>query len=312
MDRTKILKGPAKIEFGDETFYSRGDVSVTFASALFEKSSAAYGRHGQGVEDKQVTVAFTPVTYTAAQAALLCPYATTAIGTSIYGATDAPLVITPINGQPLTIANAAVTTPPGMRFSAIQALWSGDVTFTGLVANEADPGLAASYYSWGTLASGEDIGADWDPAKDIYLPYGGTYKTVDYAGLNGFAIEFDLSLTPYKPDNHGTVDMHMQAHTANVTFVPSGASEAEIETLISNFGLAIGASATTGDFVIAGPDEGDLQFTLKNATPGPENARAYGAEADRIGEVTLEAQRRVNAGALTALYEFGEVPASGS
>jgi hypothetical protein len=308
LDRTKILRGPAKITFNSQTFFSRGDVTVTFATALFDKASAAYGRHGQGVSDKRVTVAFTPVTYTAAQAAVLCPYPATAVGASIYGAADSPMVITPISGQPLTIANAAVTTLPNMRFSAIQALWSGDVTLTGLCANNADPALPASYYTWGTLATGVNIGSDWLPGNDLYLPYVGTRGGTDYQAREGFAINFNLNLSEYKPDNLGTVDMFLIDHTASLSFIPAGNTEAEIESLVSNFGLKIGAGATPADWVLAGPDAGDLLFTLKNATPAAENTRTYGQDADRFGELTFEAQRSVNAGAPVALYSFGTVP----
>lgn len=309
LDRTKILRGPCKIEFGGQTFHSRGDVTATFSTPLFDKSSAAYGRHGQGVEDKRVAVSFTPVTYTAAQAALLCPYASTAIGASIYGATDTPLVITPINGRPLTLANAAVTGMPGMAFSAIKALWSGDVTLTGLCANNADPALAASYYTWGNSDTGVNIGQDWVPADDLYLPYKGTHSATDYEALEGFTIAWTLNLSDYKPDNLGTVDMFLIDHTATLTFVPAGNTEAEIDALVDNFGLAIGAGATGADWVLAGPDTGDLRFTLKNTTPGADNERVYGQDTDRFGELTFEAQRSVNAGATVALYTFDTVPA---
>ncbi|MGZ0657100.1 hypothetical protein ACWPKS_15965 [Coraliomargarita sp. W4R72] len=308
IDRSTILRGPCKIAYDDETFFSRGDVSVKFSTPLFDKVSAAYGRHGQGVEDKMVEVSFTPVTYTADQAAVLWPYASTAIGASIYGATDKPLVITPINGQPLTIANARVTSIPDMVFSPIQNFWGGDVTFTGLCANDSDPTLVASYYSWGTAASGVNIGANWDPSKDLYLPYSMTHNSVTYEAYDGFKVSGGLSLSPVKPDNYGTVDMTLTSHAPTLAFKPIGKTEAQIETLFSKFGIAIGASATGHDIVLAGPNEDDLQFTLSNCTPGADDERSYGPEADRLGELTFEAQRAVTAGVPDALYAFGTVP----
>jgi hypothetical protein len=309
LDRTTILKGPCKITYDSETFFSRGDVVVRFSTPMFDKVSAAFGRHGQGVEEKRIEVSFTPVTYTADQAAVLVPFASLAIGGAIYGATDKPMVITPVNGQPLTIANAAVTNPPGMRFSTIQSLWAGDVTFVGLCANDSDPNAAASYYTWGSAATGADISSGWVPADDIYLAYTGTYKTVDYEAKEGFAVEFDLQLEEFKPDNLGTVEMFLTSYIARLTFMPVGLTEAQAETLYSNFGTAFGANKTGGDFVIAGPDEDDLQFTLKNATPGPENERTYGTpESERIGELTFESQRTVSGAGLDPLFLFGTVP----
>jgi hypothetical protein len=295
LDRTTILRGPCKVAYDSQTFYSRGDVTVTFSSPLFDKSSAAYGRHGQGVSDKRVTVSFTPVTYTAAEAAVLWPHASTAIGASIYGSTDTPLVITPISGQPLTVANAAVTGMPDMVFSPIQNFWAGDVTFTGLLAISSDPALVASYYAWGTVASGVNIGSEWTPGNDIYLPFSGTYNGVTFEAMEGFRIAANLNLADVQVDALGTVDMTLSSHNPTLTFRPVGKTEAEVESLL-NFGLAIGAGQTAHDFVLAGPDTGDLQVTLAGCTPGADQSRAYGNESDRIGEVTMEAQRTITGG----------------
>jgi len=300
LDRTKILRGPCKIEFAGETFFSRADVTVKFSTPLFDKSSAAYGRHGQGVEDKLIEVSFTPVTFTPAEAAVLWPHASTAIGASIYGAVDTPCVITPIIGQPLTLANAAVTSMSDLAFSPIQAFWAGDTTLTGLIANSADPAAIASYYAWGTVASGVDISAQWDAAKDIYLPYSAAYNAATWQAMEGFKVSANLNLAAVKVDSCGTVDMTLSSHNPTLTFKPVGKNEADVEAL-TNFGLAIGASQALKDIVLAGPDSGDLSFTLADVTPGADNDRMYGNEADRIGELTLESQ------APTARYTFGTV-----
>lgn len=300
LDRTKILRGPCKIAFGGQTFYSRGDVSVKFSTPLFDKSSAAFGRHGQGVEDKRIEVSFTPVTFTAAQAAVLWPHASTAIGSSIYGAADAPCVITPIIGQPLTLANAAVTGMSDIVFSPIKNFWAGDTTLTGLIANSADSDAIASYYAWGVDAAGVDISAEWDATKDLYLPFEGTYNAATWQAMEGFKLSPNLNLADVKVDALGTVDMTLSSHNPQLTFKPAGKNEADVEAL-HNFALAIGASQTVKDFVIAGPDSGDLSVTLKDCTPGADHDRMYGNEADRIGDLTLECQ------ASTARYTFGTV-----
>jgi len=300
LDRTKILRGPCKIEFAGETFYSRADVTVKFSTPLFDKSSAAYGRHGQGVEDKLIEVSFTPVTYTAAQAAVLWPHASTAIGVRIYGAVDTPCVITPITGQPLTLANAAVTSMSDLAFSPIQGFWAGDTTLTGLLANNADPSAIASYYAWGAAASGVDISAQWDAAKDLYLPFTAAYNTATWQAMEGFKVSANLNLAAVKVDALGTVDMTLSAHNPTCTFKPAGKNELDLEAL-TNFGLAIGSSQALKDIVLAGPDSGDLSFTLAAVTPGADQDRVYGNEADRIGELTLESQ------ASSQRYAFGTV-----
>ena len=306
LDRTKILRGPCKIAFAGETFYSRADVTVKSSTPLFDKSSAAYGRHGQGAEDKLIEVSFTPVTFTPAEAAVLWPYASTAIGASIYGATDTPCVITPIIGQPLTVANAAVTSSPDMVFSPIKNFWSGDVTIVGLLANNADPSAIASYYAWGVAASGVNIGTAFDPTKDMFLPFTGTYNGASFEAMEGFTVSANLNLSEVKVDSLGTVDMTLSSHNPTLTFKPAGKNEADVEAL-HNFGLAIGAGQTTRDFVLAGPDTDDLLFALKGCTPGADQDRMYGNEADRIGDLTFECQRTLTAGVLDALYTFGVV-----
>ncbi|MEO0510547.1 MAG: hypothetical protein AAF065_11885 [Verrucomicrobiota bacterium] len=313
IDRTLVKRGPCICTYKGQIFFSRGDVTINLDTPMFDKTSAGYGRHGQGLSDKRLTVELQPITFTSAEAAVLVPYASAGIGSSIFGAADSPLVIIPLisdDDQILTIANAAVTTEPNLRFSSQRPLWDSNVTFTGIVGNNLVAALESSYYAFSTKTGGETPGSTWDPTKDIYLPFAGTFGGTSYEALEGFGVTFNSSFSELKPDNNGTTDMFLQTHGAAMSFIPIGITEAQSTALAGNFGTKFGANRTPGDWVIAGPDEGDLRFTLKDTTPGAQNARVYGAESNRLGELNFEAQRTVNAGAFNPLYVFDTVPAA--
>ncbi len=60
-DRTTIIRGPAKIAYDSQVFYSKGAVTLTFTNSSFEKTADAYGLVGRGKTDFQAVVEFEPV-----------------------------------------------------------------------------------------------------------------------------------------------------------------------------------------------------------------------------------------------------------
>ena len=170
--RTTIVRGPAKVVFDSATFYSKGGINITMTNTTFDKESDAYGMLGKSKTDFQVVIEFEPVGEIEALAVLF-PYGSTAMGASIYGGTDKPLVITAADAT-YTINNAAVTQMPSIRCSANNTAF-GTVQFTGLLELAGDPSALADYYA---VAGGASIGAAFDPAKIITAPYQATLGAV--------------------------------------------------------------------------------------------------------------------------------------
>ena len=118
IDRTTILRGPAQITFDSEVFWTKGNVSVTFENSTFDKETDAFGIVGRAKTDAQIRVSFTPVgEIESAPLGKLFPYASTALGSSIYGSTDTTLEIKTLKNK-LTIKNAAVTRMPSLTLGA--------------------------------------------------------------------------------------------------------------------------------------------------------------------------------------------------
>ena len=150
LDRTLILKSPGFITWDGAAILSQGDITVSLITEFFEVGSSSHSVVSRRVMDQRVEIDFTPLMWN--DLAKLIPYASANIGDTIYGATDKPMVITPRNGAPLTIANAAVTGLPSIKLSATQSIL-GAMKFTGLVANNSDPAVPANFFSFGTVGT---------------------------------------------------------------------------------------------------------------------------------------------------------------
>lgn len=304
-DRTTILKGPCKIAYDSADFFSRGDVTVTFSRTLFEKTSSAFGRHGEGVEDKFITIQFAPIMYDAAQIAKLWPYAALAPGMSLLGSTDKTLVITPRNGDPLTIKNAFVDVPPTLTLSANQPL-IGDVTFMGLIAKDGDPSSAAAYFEYGGSPANDADLAGFDGSKDINAVYSLTRNSITYFAEAGFVLNPNLEANEDRVDGFGLVGKSLTRMEPSVTFQPAGMTEAAIAAL-QDFATSIGKEDTKYDLTIQGQADGDILFTLPSTIIGPQNDRRYGAEVKRVGEIEFRSQRGHTSGDLDAAWTFAAV-----
>ena len=106
-DRTTIVRGPCKIGYDGATFYSKGGVVLTQTNSTFDKETDAYGMVSKAKTDLQIVCEFEPVGEIESLTVLFA-HSNTAMGASIYGATDKPLVITAADGT-YTVLNAQIT-----------------------------------------------------------------------------------------------------------------------------------------------------------------------------------------------------------
>lgn len=58
---TKVIKGPAVVEFAQASYFSQDDVVVNMSPALFDVNSSAFGSIGQRIDDFQASVQFIPM-----------------------------------------------------------------------------------------------------------------------------------------------------------------------------------------------------------------------------------------------------------
>lgn len=298
IDRTTIIKGPAKITFDSGTFFSEDDIRVDFITDYFDVQTSAFGSLGSRVSQRRIEVTFTPKMWDTLTK--LFPYATAQIGDVVFGGTDKPLVITPSNGAPLTLANAAVTQLPGITLSHGKPILRA-MKFTALCANNSDASVAANWFSWGTPASAVAL-TGFDLTKVPNTRYSLARNSVTYQSEDGFMIDFSLGLAPDVVDGEGTVNFRITSLQASLKFTPTGKTEANYATLLGWDGIAPGKDPAAYNSVITGAASGPV-VTIANTMVVGGGAN-YGPDKNRAGEVELTSVRTVSSGALTALWTF--------
>lgn len=296
LDRTLILKSPGTIAWDGATILAQGDITVELITEFFEVASSSHGVVSRRVLDRRVEISLTPLMWN--DLAKIIPYASANIGDVIYGGTDKPMVITPRNGAPLTIANVAVTGLPSIKLSATQSIM-GAMKFTGLVANNSDPATVANFFSFGTVGSNvAQTGLDLTKIPNAL--YTLAYNSVNYRSQDGFDFEPDLGLEPDKADGEPTLNMRLTKLEARLRFTPTGITEAQYNTLLG-LGMAFGIGVAPTGRAAAVTSSGGPAVTLANTIVTTGRA-GYGATLNRTGEIELQSVRTVTAGNLAALW----------
>jgi hypothetical protein len=301
IDRANILKGPAKAVWDSATILFGEDLTVDLVTEFFDVQSSSHGRIGRRWNNRYIEVKGVPLMWN--DLSKLFPYATKNIGDAIFGATDKPMVITPRNGAPLTIANVMPFALAGISLHAAKPIMRG-MTFRGLVANASDPSLAASYFSFGTV--GTDVAlTGLDLTKIPKGLYTAVMNSITYRAEEGFDLDFHLGLEPdHEQGLH--VNYRITELEAAAKFAPASLTEAQYATLMGWNAIKQGEEYAAYDLVISGQATGYPVVTLASMQPQSGGVR-YGARPLRAGEVQLASVRQVTSGNLTALWTFGTV-----
>ena len=305
-DRTTISRGPAKITYDSQVFYSKGAVTLTFTNSSFEKTADAYGLVGRGKTDFQAVVEFEPVGEIEALTVLF-PYASTAMGADIYGATDKPLVITAVDST-WTIKNAAVTQMPNIRCTAQNTIF-GSVQFTGLLDKTGgDPTLEASYF---TRGSGAAInGADFNPALILAGNYGMALTNgpaTSFSSEAGFDISFETAFSPKFVDGFGTVGMSLTNVGGSISCIPVGVAQDAFDYLLSGF--AIGGDLVSDSVIIQDTEDtlGTLVFECQAQLADAQSR--FSASESRVGALNLNLIRTFTSAGPNPLFAISTIEA---
>jgi len=299
-DRTTIVRGPCRITYNSQTFYSKGGVSLAMSNETFDKESDAHGVIGRAKTDLKITVSFEPVGEIEAIATLF-PYNTILPGVTVYGATDKPLVIVSADAT-YTILNAAITKLPTIKCSA-NSTAIGSVEFTGLLKIGGDPSLAVDYF---TKTSGAAVQATgFDPAAIITAPYYATLGgSLSFMSEAGFDISFDVKMNPIKVDGIGTVDMSFQDIDFTVTCIPTGVADTSFDTYFG--GLSSGEELAAVALDISTPTVGGLNFD-STSVQIMDLQRRFSPNDNRLGQLTLKSKRTVTTGVANPIYTLAVV-----
>lgn len=304
IDRSTILRGPAVITFGGATLYSKSDIELELAIDTFEVTTSIYGRVDERVTDRVTKITFTPDGQWES-ISVLWPYATMALGDSVFTGTDRPLVIKTKEGKTLTFAAAALTKMPSLTLGATRTSM-GALEFTCIGANNDDWTTASNLVA---VASAAFSDATFDPSAIITEPmsaaWGASSPWNAFKTSDGWTIDFDLRLSPVVVDDEGLVDMTFDSLVVTAKATPLGITEANVITALKlqGAGATRGRSLQTGasDLVLTGASGRVIYVRNAQLTKGPLK---FGSGALRVGELTWQATRKFTAGVAAPLFQI--------
>lgn len=299
IDRSLIKIGPANLSHDGVTRFFEAGLTLAVSRTFVDIDVDAFGTMLRAHTDTTIEVSGTPKAWN--NVAKLNPYGSMAHGTLINGATDKPLVITPINGKPLTLAAAAVKTPPNLMLSAAKPMF-GSCTWVGVLANNVEWSAVGARYSYGNDASGVAL-TGLTPAQMALCPWAGTLGGTAFDHEDGIAIDFNVSLQEQRGDSVGLVDYSFDGVEVSVKYVPLGLGESDhlAALALQGVGAARGKTATAADLAVAG--SGTRAVAVKGLVQRTAGAR-YHRSQKRVGEIELVSTRSITDGALDALYTF--------
>ena len=284
--RQSIVRGPGSITFNSQKFFDASGITAEIDSASADISSSVAGKLDTIKTDQIGRISLTPIgSITSALLGILYPsYAQKPVlGTSLFGSTDIPLVISSMAGQKVTFKAAALTKCPDLLLSPVKTAFGG-VEFTALVANGKLPSDSKALYEVAAATY-----ADGTPSRTglTGVHYTATYGSLSIPDtLDGWTVSVDMATSPVQTDSQGTIDYTLSGVTVTAKCTPLGLTESQIlSALPAAKGRGV-SLASTSDLVITGA--GGLTVTLKNAAlvTGPLN---WGADTLRAGEIGFTA-----------------------
>jgi hypothetical protein len=310
MERTVKIAGPAIIKKGTNYLYTAEDISVTTELTLTENTTSMFGKTSEHQDTVQHVITCKPAPMVTADVLtmLFGDFANIAIGTRIYGASPADIIIWTKAGQQHTYKDGAITGLPGLAFSAGAPLFDGDVTFTA-IGDCSEAISTADHFA--AVASVAFADTSYDDSKEFQLVYPAVWGASPFdsiATVDGFKIAFELSLEDDLNDSHGIYDKTVTGFGATASFTPIGITEAQVLTALGIQGTGAGRGVRretfARDLVLTTGVEGDPEFTLYNCSLAGLS-QAHGVMANNIGELQLVAQRKITSGVTTPMFAIG-------
>jgi len=303
--RAEVVRGPAIIKHGGQTFYTKQDFTIKPMLRLGSVASSMFGTVTRSIEDFMWQLTFVPDGQLVAEhIPILWPYASAYPGTSMFGASDSDTVIHTKAGRTITFAAGAVTAMPNLFFGPTETI-IGSCTMMCIGKNDTVYNAADK---WAVDASAAFTDTSFNPSNIKKMQYTGTWGAsapwVGFEVETGFTVNFSIQSTP---DRVGGVtnDMIIDDVDCTVSALPVGITEAQFLAALAltdaNFlpGAAIDTLTNNNDLVISG-GTGKPSFTLTKCSIS-DGGMVFG-RAKRIGEMVWQSSRSITTGALNALF----------
>lgn len=294
--RQSIIRGPGTITFDGVHLWDKDGITAEIESATQEIPSSISGNLDTIKTDQIGRVSLTPVgNLSEALISVLYPdYAQTPeIGKSLFGISDAPLVVSSRAGTKVTFNAAALTQLPELRLSPVATAF-GQAQFTALVPNGKLPTDATTKFY--TVAAATY--ADGEPPRDGLsgFHYTGTFGSLSIPDtLDGWTVTPEMQVEAVTTDSQGTIDYTLTGMTVRASCTPLGLTEQQLLGALPVLNGRGSSLASANDLVIA--SDGGLTVTLKCASlvTGPIQ---WGATMLRAGQIGFIANIDVTDGSL--------------
>ncbi len=282
-NRQSIIRGPGAVTFGGVTFHDASGITAEIESATQDIPSSIAGKLDTIKTDQIGRVTLTPVgTLSEALLDVLFPdwMRTPVIGQSVFGSSDAPLVVQSRAGTKLTFTAAALTKCPALLLSPVKTAF-GQAEFTALVPNGKLPTDSTTKF-YTVAAQTYNLG---EPGRTGLsgFHYAGSLGSLSIPDtLDGWTVEVEPQIEAVATDSQGTIDYTLTGVSVRAKCTPLGLSEAQILEALPVLSGRGASLAGANDLVISATN--GLTVTLKCASlvTGPLN---WGATALRAGEI---------------------------
>jgi hypothetical protein len=307
IDRSTILRGPAIITHDSASYYTKDDIKVDINLETQPVEVSAYGKVDEIVTNRIGKVTASPVG-AFSNRAKLWPYGGTAIGSSIFGATDKPLVVwTKADGIKYNFVAAALTKMPSIKLSSVSTI-CGPAEWTLLGANATAMSGSSSFESESTASFNDTA---FDTSDIVKSTYSGAWGSVSgFTAIitkDGFDIDFNLGLTAVSTDTDGIVDYILSSLEVTASFKPLGPTVANLIAAMkaqgtgAARGMSLAGMNNSSSLVISGDAAGKPKVTITGAQL-KQAPLLFGREAERIDTLQFVATRTFTGGARNALF----------
>lgn len=310
--RCGVIAGPCKIVTAVGTYVTTGDVVVEVARQTRALSSSLRGVVGATLLGQKISIKgeLAPIPQYAVDLITMQP---SNIGSSIYGCTDAYLDIIGRDGVKLRFKAGGLRQPPSVIFGPNKNLY-GSAEWGAVVGNDTDLGtldtvLAISSTSFTEPQAAGDASL-WQTKAGV-LVWGASPSSPFDAVASEETIEIAVkyALRSRRNSRDGDFDELLQGVTVEVKLKPQEMTVAQLRTKLAVDGpnavpgLNLASIAEVLQIKTEPQAEGDLvaDITAAFVDMGGMN---WGADSNRIGELTLKAVATYAESALQPLYGF--------
>ncbi len=295
IDRTSLLEGPAHIRY-DATHYlwCEGPVAVNLVRPVDDFVVPGIGAIDSRRSDEIIEALFSPAGNIPATviAWMIGSLGGLSLNSSMYGATDTPIVVHALDGTFYTITCGAISEIPTLLMGKPNKRWSGSAKVTGVLGKGLARTAAGALYA---RTAGNAFSTMPTPSEFVSLPVNATWGTYAFGTQDGWKINFKPKWSVRKDPNIGTFDFRLVGIECEAQCRPLNLSDTLLQAAeVLGASAALGISRTGHDLTLAEDNPG-LTVVLKNAqlvnTPV-----TFGQDEPRLGELTWRAFRDLSAG----------------